>query len=141
MVPIAGMPTAPPMMLRPEKIPVLSVFTGILFSALACRSEIAASARLGSLGWGGRRTEAARALTASILIGSVPGVFIGAQLSSRAPDGVIRPALILVLLGSSLKLLGSSNGVLALVIALFAAAYLAVRASEQRSARLSLKLR
>ena len=81
------------------------------------------------------------ALTASILIGSVPGVFIGAQLSSRAPDALIRPALILVLLASSLKLLGSSNGVLALVIALFAAAYLAVRASEQRNARLSLKLR
>ena len=80
-------------------------------------------------------------LTASILIGSVPGVFIGAQLSSRAPDSLIRPALILVLLASSLKLLGSSNGVLALVIALFAAAYLAVRASEQRNARLSLKLR
>src|SRR5437764_646426 len=45
------------------------------------------------------------ALTASILVGSVPGVFIGAQLSSRAPDALIRPALILVLLGSSLKLL------------------------------------
>jgi len=81
------------------------------------------------------------ALTASILVGSVPGVFIGAQLSSRAPDAVIRPVLILVLLASSLKLLGSSNGVLALVIAVFAAAYLAVRASEQRNARLSLKLR
>ena len=78
------------------------------------------------------------ALTASILIGSLPGVFIGAQLSSRAPDAVIRPALILVLLGSSLKLLGSGNGVLALVIAGFAVAYLAVRASEQRRARLSL---
>jgi len=81
------------------------------------------------------------ALTASILIGSVPGVFLGAQLSSRAPDALIRPVLILVLLASSLKLLGSSNGVLALVIAVFAAAYLAVRASEQRNARLSLKLR
>jgi uncharacterized protein len=81
------------------------------------------------------------ALTASILIGSVPGVFIGAQLSSRAPDAVIRPALILVLLASSLKLLGSSNAVLALVIALFAGAYLAVRANEQRQTRPSLKLR
>ena len=81
------------------------------------------------------------ALTASILIGSVPGVFIGAQLSSRARDAVIRPALILVLLASSLKLLGSSNVVLALVIAGFGAAYFAVRASEQRSARLALKLR
>jgi uncharacterized protein len=81
------------------------------------------------------------ALTASILIGSVPGVFIGAQLSSRAPDALIRPVLILVLLASSLKLLGSSNWVLLLVIAVFAAAYLAVRASEQRHARPSLKLR
>jgi len=81
------------------------------------------------------------ALTASILIGSVPGVFIGAQLSSRAPDALIRPALILVLLGSSLKLLGSGNLVLAVVIAVFAAAYFAVRANELRQARPSLKLR
>jgi len=80
-------------------------------------------------------------LTASILVGSVPGVFIGAQLSSRAPDALIRPALILVLLGSSLKLLDSSNLVLASVIAAFVAAYLAVRANEQRQARPTLKLR
>src|SRR5207253_11512104 len=33
-------------------------------------------------------------LTASILLGSIPGVFVGAQVSSRAPDGIIRPALI-----------------------------------------------
>lgn len=75
------------------------------------------------------------ALTASILIGSVPGVFIGAQLSSRAPDALIRPTLILVLLGSALKLLGSSNLVLALVVLAFAVAYLTVRASEQKSSR------
>lgn len=81
------------------------------------------------------------ALTASILVGSIPGVFIGAQLSSRARDAVIRPALILVLLASSLKLLGSSNVVLVLVIAGFGAAYLAVHASEQRQARVALKLR
>jgi len=81
------------------------------------------------------------ALTASILMGSIPGVFIGAQLSSRARDAVIRPALIVVLLASSMKLLGSGNALLALVIAVFGAAYLAVRASEQRQARLALKLR
>lgn len=45
-------------------------------------------------------------LTASILIGSIPGVYIGARFSSRAPDHVIRPALVVVLLASSLKLLG-----------------------------------
>ena len=46
------------------------------------------------------------ALTGSILLGSIPGVFIGALLSSRAPDYVIRPALVVVLLASGLKLLG-----------------------------------
>ncbi|HET6148272.1 MAG TPA: sulfite exporter TauE/SafE family protein [Polyangia bacterium] len=45
------------------------------------------------------------ALTASILIGSIPGVFIGARFSARAPDYVIRPALVVVLTASALKLL------------------------------------
>jgi len=44
-------------------------------------------------------------LTASILIGAVPAVYGGARLSSKAPDGVIRPALVVVLLASALKLL------------------------------------
>jgi uncharacterized membrane protein YfcA len=44
-------------------------------------------------------------LTASILIGSVPAVYLGARLSSRAPDGVIRPILVVGLLASALKLL------------------------------------
>ena len=92
---------------------------------------LVASAALGHAFFGDFRL----ALTASILVGSIPGVFIGAQLSSRAPDGLIRPALILVLLASSLKLLSASNAVLALVILAFAAAYVAVRATEQRSAR------
>jgi len=43
-------------------------------------------------------------LTTSLLIGSIPGVYLGARLSSRAPDHVIRPALVIVLLASSLKL-------------------------------------
>jgi len=46
------------------------------------------------------------AITTSILIGSVPGVYLGARLSSRAPDGVIRPALVFVLIASGLKLVG-----------------------------------
>jgi uncharacterized membrane protein YfcA len=55
-------------------------------------------------------------LTASILVGSLPGVFFGAMLSSRAPDRVIRPCLIVVLLASSLKLLGASNTLLAIAL-------------------------
>jgi hypothetical protein len=66
-------------------------------------------------------------LTASILIGSIPGVFIGAQLSSRAPDAVIRPALIVVLLGSALKLLGTSNLILGLTLIVFVLVYLGVQ--------------
>src|SRR3954468_22053265 len=77
---------------------------------------LVASAALGHIIFGDFKL----ALTASILVGAIPGVFIGAQLSSRAPDAIIRPALVAVLVGSSLKLLGSGNWVLGLTLALFA---------------------
>jgi uncharacterized membrane protein YfcA len=41
-------------------------------------------------------------LAANILIGSIPGVVIGASLSDRAPQGFIRIALGLVLMGSGI---------------------------------------
>jgi hypothetical protein len=59
-------------------------------------------------------------LTASILIGSIPAVYVGARMSSRAPDGVIRPVLVFVLTASALKLLGVPTGVLGLVLLAFA---------------------
>lgn len=52
-------------------------------------------------------------LTGSILVGSIPGVYVGARVSSRAPDAVIRPALVVILLVSALKLLDVSNAALA----------------------------
>jgi uncharacterized membrane protein YfcA len=48
-------------------------------------------------------------LTASLLIGSIPGVWAGAHLSARAPGGLVRRALAFVLLASALKLLNVSN--------------------------------
>jgi hypothetical protein len=45
-------------------------------------------------------------VTVSLLIGSIPGVWVGAHLSSRAPGGLVRRALAFVLLASSLKMLG-----------------------------------
>ena len=45
-------------------------------------------------------------LTASLLLGSVPGVYLGARLSARAPEVFIRPALVVVLLATALKMLG-----------------------------------
>ena len=59
-------------------------------------------------------------LTASVLVGSIPGVYLGARLSSRAPDAVIRPALVFVLLASGLKLLNMGTPQLAITLTVFA---------------------
>jgi uncharacterized protein len=83
---------------------------------------LVASAALGHILFGDFKL----ALTVSILVGAIPGVFIGAQLSSRAPDHVIRPALIIVLLASSSKLLGASNVVAAVAVGAAAATMLTV---------------
>jgi uncharacterized membrane protein YfcA len=45
-------------------------------------------------------------LTASLLLGAVPGAWVGARMSARAPGGLVRRALAFVLLASALKLLG-----------------------------------
>ena len=45
-------------------------------------------------------------VTTSLLLGAIPGVYVGARYSSRAPGGVIRRALTVVLIASGLKLLG-----------------------------------
>lgn len=94
-----------------------------------------ASAALGHILFGDFRM----ALTASILIGSVPGVYLGARCSSRAPDRLIRPALTIVLLTSGLKLLGVPNmWVGGVAIALLAVATHAwLRAARLRAATVS----
>lgn len=45
-------------------------------------------------------------VTTSLLLGAIPGAFLGAQISSRAPGGIIRRALAVLLLASGLRLLG-----------------------------------
>lgn len=83
------------------------------------------------------------ALTASILIGSVPGVFIGARFSARSPDYVIRPALVIVLTASGLKLLGVDTAVVGAVAGLMTVCGVAYsvtaaqRAARERTARLA----
>ena len=74
---------------------------------------LVASAALGHLLFGDFRLD----LTASLLMGSIPGVYVGARLSSRANDAVIRPALALVLVASGLKLLGVGTLQLGLLMA------------------------
>jgi uncharacterized protein len=58
-------------------------------------------------------------VTAALVVGSVPAVFVGSLLSSRAPDRVLRPVITVALLASGLKYVGLSPA--ALVVTLFAA--------------------
>ena len=64
-------------------------------------------------------------LTTSVLVGAMPGVYVGAHISARASDRYIRPVLVAVLSISALKLLNVSNGAL-LGASGFAAVVLAV---------------
>ncbi len=51
-------------------------------------------------------------LAAALMIGAIPGVLIGARISSRAPDHIIRPILVIVLLASGAKLLEFPNALI-----------------------------
>ena len=73
---------------------------------------LVASASLGHLLFGDFQLD----LTVSLLIGALPGVYVGARVSSSAPGGIIRRALVVVLLASGLKLLEASTTVLVLVL-------------------------
>ncbi|WP_305786595.1 sulfite exporter TauE/SafE family protein [Symbioplanes lichenis] len=56
-------------------------------------------------------------LAGAVLLGSIPGVLIGSRISSRAPGGIVRAALVIVLLASSLKLLDVPTTAVGLVVA------------------------
>src|SRR5205085_8388066 len=57
-------------------------------------------------------------IAAAVLVGSIPGVLLGARLSAYAPGGLVRAALAVVLLASALKLLGAGSVVLVTAVAL-----------------------
>jgi uncharacterized membrane protein YfcA len=71
----------------------------------------------------------------AVLAGSVPGVLLGARLSSRAPDRVVRVALVVVLLASALKLFAVPGPVLIGVPALVALTATVWALSRRRSMR------
>ena len=54
-------------------------------------------------------------LAGAVLLGSIPGVLIGSRISSRAPAGLVRAALVIVLLASALKLFDLSTAVVGAV--------------------------
>ena len=80
---------------------------------------LVASAALGHLLFGDFHLD----LTTSLLLGCIPGVWVGAHLSSRAPGGLVRRALAFVLLASALKLFNISNfhtGIILVLVLLIA---------------------
>ncbi|MDX2022009.1 MAG: sulfite exporter TauE/SafE family protein [Deltaproteobacteria bacterium] len=79
---------------------------------------LVASAAIGHLLFGSFNFQ----LMTSIVIGAIPGVFLAARYSSRAPDRVIRPILVLVLTSSSMKLLNAGTVTLAASILVLAGA-------------------
>ena len=95
---------------------------------------LVASAALGHLIFG----KLEFGLAGSVLLGAIPGVYIGARISASANDRYIRPALIAVLTISSLKLIGVSNGWLlaAIIVAVvLIAVYFAQDARRRRQVR------
>jgi uncharacterized membrane protein YfcA len=114
-------------------VTLLLVYPGLRASQLVGTDLVQAiplvgSAALGHLLFGDFKL----GLTTSLLIGALPGVYLGARLSARAPDNVIRPALVVVLSASALKLLGVSTtviGALLVVAALVATVVLLRRRS------------
>ena len=49
-------------------------------------------------------------IAGSLLLGAIPGAWLGAHVSSRAPGGLIRRVLAVLLLASGLKLIGVPSG-------------------------------
>jgi uncharacterized protein len=73
---------------------------------------LTAAAALGSLLFG----HVDVSITAALVVGSVPAVFVGSLLSSRAPDRVLRPLIGVTLYASGLKYVGLSPGALVAVL-------------------------
>jgi uncharacterized protein len=71
-------------------------------------------------------------IAAAVLVGSIPGVLLGARISSRAPAGLVRTALMIVLLSSALKLLDVPNAVVGVVAIASVAAAVTVAVARQR---------
>jgi uncharacterized membrane protein YfcA len=70
-------------------------------------------------------------IAGAVLLGSVPGVLLGARMSARAPAGAVRAALVVVLLASALKLFGLS-GTVVITVAVVAATAFAAEAARRR---------
>ncbi|MDP9073544.1 MAG: sulfite exporter TauE/SafE family protein, partial [Actinomycetota bacterium] len=94
---------------------------------------LVASAALGQLAFG----HIDFGLAGALILGSIPGVYLGARFSALAPDSIVRPVLVAVLVASALALLFGSNytvlgwALLVASTAIVAKAVLTVRARRR----------
>jgi uncharacterized protein len=114
------------MMLYPQMSMRRLVGTDIVQSMPLVASAAVGHALFGGLEFG---------LTASITVGSIPGVIAGAWLSSRASNILLRPILAFVLTASALKLFGLSADQLAITMGIVALVGLPVWAFIDGSGR------
>ncbi|MBO0703618.1 MAG: sulfite exporter TauE/SafE family protein [Candidatus Dormibacteraeota bacterium] len=75
---------------------------------------VTVAAALGALAFG----HVEFGVTASIVVGAIPAVLIGALLSSKAPDRYIRPVIAFVIFASGLKYVGVGTTALAWILSL-----------------------
>jgi len=84
-------------------------------------------------------------VTLPLIVGGVPGAYIGARLSAQLPGGIVRRALAFVLLASALKMFGLSNaltGILLLAMVLIApVVWMAIRRRHGFPALASVEMR
>jgi uncharacterized membrane protein YfcA len=99
--------------------PILVLFFGVKPLA-AVSSDLVASLIMKPVGAGvhwrngtvHRELVRCLGLTGSLVVGAIPGVWLGARVSSRAPSGLVRKALAVVLMASGLKLVDVGNALL-----------------------------
>jgi hypothetical protein len=89
---------------------------------------LVAAATLGHLIFG----DVHLAITGSLLIGALPGVYVGARLSAQGPGAVIRPGITGVLLASALALLKVATPIIVGSALLGIAAMVALRPRPSR---------
>jgi hypothetical protein len=71
-------------------------------------------------------------LTGSLLVGAIPGVWLGAHVSSRARDGLIRPILPIILVPSAMKMLGADMLAVGIVAGFMVALAIVLAISQSR---------
>lgn len=79
--------------------------------------------------------DAQLALAGTLLLGAIPGIYVGAKLATRAPDQLLRWVLATLLLGSGLTLFGAPAVVIAVACAALVAAAVAMGLAARRSTR------